>query len=321
MAITDAGQAGVEIWRGGVNTWECDEMGHLNVRFYVAKAMEGLAGLAAELGMPHAFAPHAAATLVVKEHHVRFLREARPGAFLIMRGGVLKLSETEAELLQVLYHAGSGEPCASFVTKVSHAKPGDARAFPWPKRALLAAEALTVALPAFAGPRSIPGAPIAVTANAAAADELGLVCIAKAPLTPRNCDVFGRMVPEEFIGRVSDGIGALVGALRQAVADASGASPARTGGAVLEYRLVYLDYAQAGDQLEIRSGLAGVDARTQRFGHWLLDPLSGKALAVAEAVAVNFDLDARKALPISEAVQAAFAPHLRPQLRLCGNSL
>ena len=33
---------GVEVWRGGVNTWECDEMGHLNVRFYVARAMEGL---------------------------------------------------------------------------------------------------------------------------------------------------------------------------------------------------------------------------------------------------------------------------------------
>ena len=34
---------------GGVNTWECDEMGHLNVKFWVAKAMEALAGLAREL--------------------------------------------------------------------------------------------------------------------------------------------------------------------------------------------------------------------------------------------------------------------------------
>ena len=67
----------IEVWRGGVNTWECDRMGHMNVRFYVARAMEGLAGAAAALGMGVAFTAHAAATLIVREHHIRFLREAR----------------------------------------------------------------------------------------------------------------------------------------------------------------------------------------------------------------------------------------------------
>ena len=58
--------------------WECDAMGHLNVGFYVARSMEGLCSLAAELGMPHAFAPDARATLIVREQHIRFLREAGP---------------------------------------------------------------------------------------------------------------------------------------------------------------------------------------------------------------------------------------------------
>ena len=35
----------IEVLRSGVNTWECDQMGHMNVRFYVAKMMEGLAEL------------------------------------------------------------------------------------------------------------------------------------------------------------------------------------------------------------------------------------------------------------------------------------
>ena len=78
----------VEVWRGSVATWECDAMGHLNVGFYVAKSMEGLAGLAAELGMPDAFAADARATLIVREQHIRFLREARPDAPLVMTGGV-----------------------------------------------------------------------------------------------------------------------------------------------------------------------------------------------------------------------------------------
>ena len=37
------------LWRGNANTWECDELGHLNVRFYMAKAQEALAGLADQL--------------------------------------------------------------------------------------------------------------------------------------------------------------------------------------------------------------------------------------------------------------------------------
>ena len=49
QAGADADNLGIEVWRGCVNTWECDEMGHLNVRFYVARAMEGLVGLAAAL--------------------------------------------------------------------------------------------------------------------------------------------------------------------------------------------------------------------------------------------------------------------------------
>src|SRR2546421_309752 len=73
----DLGEA-VEVWRGSVAMWECDAMGHLNVGFYVAKSVEGLAALAAELGMPGAFAADARATLIVREQHIRFLREARP---------------------------------------------------------------------------------------------------------------------------------------------------------------------------------------------------------------------------------------------------
>ena len=66
---------GLEVWRGGVNTWECDEMGHMNVRFYVARAVEGLVGLAGALGLEGAFRPNAEATLLITDQrHVRARR-------------------------------------------------------------------------------------------------------------------------------------------------------------------------------------------------------------------------------------------------------
>ena len=292
-----------EIWRGGVNTWECDEMGHMNVRFYVARAQEGLAGLARLLGMPRAFAP-GCATLIVREHHVRFLREARPGTALHMTGGVVRLGESDALILQVLTHSRTGEPCATFLTRVAHTT-ADGRVFPWSPGARQAAKALTVEVPPHAAPRGIDPSRPPPDASLARADALNLTCIGRGALSDAECDVFGRMRAEQFIGRVSDGVPSLLAGVREAVAASAPERPRRVGGAVLEYRLIYLDLPKAGDHIEVRSGLAGFDDKTQRLAHWLLDPVGGGAWGVSEAVAINFDLDARKAIPIASETKAA----------------
>ena len=307
---------GVEIWRGGVNTWECDEMGHMNVRFYVTRAMEGLAGLAAQLGLPHAFTPGAGATLLVRDQHIRFLREVHPGAALHMTGGVIEMGEEEARLLQLLIHSRTGEIAATFQTTVAHVTPGEGRAFPWPRRTLELAEALKVEVPKEAQARSIALGPVESRASLERADELGLIRIALGAVGRTDVDIFGRMGVEQFIGRVSDGIPSLVGAFRTTVAEKAPQKPGRVGGAVLEYRLVFLDWPRAGDRVEIRSGLAGVDARTQRLMHWMVDPDTGKAWGTSEAIAITFDLDARKIVAISEEAQADLAAHVTEGLTL-----
>ena len=307
---------GVEIWRGGVNTWESDEMGHLNVRFYVTRSMEGLAGLAAELGLPHAFAPGAAATLIVRDQHIRFLRECRAGAALHMTGGVIEMGEDEARLLQLLIHSKTGEIAATFQTTVAHITSGEGRAFPWSKRTLELAEGLKLEVPKEAQARSIKLGPIESKASLERAEELGLVRIGLGAIGLTEVDVFGRMRAEQFIGRVSDGIPSLVGSFRTVVADKAPERPKSIGGAVLEYRLAFLEWPRAGDRVEIRSGLAGVDAKTQRLMHWLLDPETGKAWGTSEAIAITFDLDTRKVVPISKEAQADLAAHITKGLTL-----
>lgn len=309
-------EGGVEIWRGGVNTWECDEMGHMNVRFYVVKAMEGLAGLAAELGLPHAFAPRTGSTLLVREQHIRFLREAHAGAALHMVGGVVEMGEHEARLIQLLIHSGSGELAATFQTVVAHVTPGDGTPFPWSAQTREKAAALTVAVPERAAARSVDLSPVESGASLEAAETLGLTRIGLGCIGNQDCDIFGRMRAEHFIGRVSDGVGRLVASLRDTVSETADSKPKRVGGAVLEYRLVHFDWPRAGDRFEIRSGLAGVDARTKRLVHWMVDPESGKAWGSSEAVAITFDLDARKAVPISDEAQAVLMTQATPGLAL-----
>ncbi len=307
---------GAELWRGGVNTWECDEMGHMNVRFYVAKAVEGLATLAALIGMPDAFRAEATSTLLVREQHIRFLKEAHAGAALHMVGGVVEMAEHEARFVQLLIHSNSGDIAASFQTVVTHATARDGGPFPWSERTRRKAAALTMAVPDKAQSRSVPLEPVESIASLARADELGLMRIGLGAISPQECDVFGRMRTELFIGRVSDGIGGLVGPLRGIVSEHAPNKPARTGGAVLEYRLVQLAWPRAGERFELRSGLVGADGRTMRMIHWMLDPETGKAWGTSEAVAVTFDLDARKVVPIEDAAREAMLATARPGLAL-----
>jgi acyl-CoA thioester hydrolase len=289
----------VEVWRGGVATWECDTMGHLNVGFYVAKSMEALAGFAAELGMPQAFAPRAQSTLIVREQHIRFLREARPGAPLTITAGVVEMGEVEARLLLLMHHA-SGELAASFQTVVAHATARDGTPFPWPGRLRARAEALAVEVPPQAAARSIGLDPVETRASLARADELGLKRTGLGVVRSGDCDVFGRMRPELMMARISDAIPHFFDGERP-----GGSEAARVGGAALEYRLAHFAWPRAGDRVELRSGSAGGDARFRKLVHWLLDPATGRPWGAAEAIAVSFDLETRKIIALSDEALAA----------------
>ena len=290
---------GVEVWRGGVNPWQCDQMGHLNVRFYVAHAMEGLAGLAASLGMERAFSPRATSTLVVGEHHIRFLREARAGDALHMTAGVLQLDAQDATVLQVLSHSRTGAPSAVFHTRLIHAKASDAQPFGWPRAAQERAAAVMVETPAGLGPRSLQPGEAAPQASEAQADRLGLVRYAAGAFGPHECDAFGRIGPAQIMGRMGDGAAQAIAATREAVGEAAPDSPP-IGLAVVEYRLIYLDWPRVGDRFDVRSGLRLAEARKLGWTHWMLDPATGRPWAIAIGVLVPFDLDARKTITLPD---------------------
>ena len=291
---------GTEIWRGGVTPWQCDEMGHMNVQFYLAAASEGLTGLAGLLGMPRAFTQGASSTLLLREHHVRFLKEARPGSGLVMTGGLLDIGETEATLLQLIFHAG-GEPAAAITAKVAHVTPRDLRPFPWTRATRERADALTLSAPDFARPRSVSDAPVSSIAGLKAADRLGMGMGSSGAIMPQGCDVFGRMLPEQMLARVYASVGHIIRESQAAVLEAHPELVGRLGGAAVEYRVLYHAWPSAGDRVQLRSAHKDLTPKLRRVIHWLLDPTSGKAWASAEMVSLFLDLQERRSLTLSEA--------------------
>ncbi len=288
-------------------------MGHLNVRFYVARAIEGLVGIAAAMGLPHAFRAGSLATLQLRDQHIRFMREARPRASLHMTAGLLELTLSEARLLQLLVHSESGEIAAAIQTRLAHVTAAEGREFPWPRRVHELSRDLFVSVPPHAAPRSLDLKPSAGTASLAAAERMDLIALSSGAVGAADCDAFGRMRPELVIGRISDGIPTL-GARLGSRLGSNQEAPARMGGAVLEYRLAYMGWPVAGDRFVIRSGLVGLDDRTTRYVHWMLDPHSGRPWASTLAVAVGLDLDTRKIVPIDAEAQGRLRERITPGL-------
>lgn len=306
----------IELYRGSINTWECDEMGHMNVRFYVAKMMEGLAELAHVAGLGHAFRRNAQSTLRPRDQHIRFIKEAHAGAPFTMTGCVLEVSDTSVLVYQQITHQ-SGEPCASFRTWVDHVDVDTGAPFAWTADARAALEGLKDTPPAVTAPRSVDmSTPVRAAATMADADAINAPVIGRGVVLPQHLDVTGAMMPEFFIGRVSDSIGHLLRPWREKVREAALArgETLRMGGAVLEYRIVYRRWPRAGDRFVIRSGSGFQKEKVHSFIHWIIDPDTGHAWCTSEAVAVSLNLDTRKIIPSSPELMNALAEVAPPGL-------
>ncbi len=303
-----------EVWRGGVNTWECDEMGHMNTRFYVARAVEGLAALLAQLGLPGMTSPRAASTFSVEEMHIRFHREAHASASLRMTGGVLSQDATGLEALLILEDLNTLECKATFRTRLRHVVPGSQTPVPWPAGFAERASARKVDLPDIAQPRSTGTGPVESTATLERAQ--GLKRMAMGVVGPDRADAFGLMGAWGFIGAVSDGIRSLTGPFRDIISQNADEVPQRVGGAVLEFRILHLDWPRLGDAYEVRGGLAGIEGQVQKLVFWMLDPITGRVYGTMHSIAVNFDLDKRKVIRVSDRARALLEPLTTPGLDL-----
>jgi acyl-CoA thioester hydrolase len=297
-----------EYWRGSAEAWECDEMGHMNVRYWIRHCLDGIAVLANDIGCSNALAVRATATLVPTRQHIKFIREARAGAPLFLRGGIVSLGETDITIYSEMVHTFSGEIGATFITTFAHVDAKTGKTFAFPKRVAEAANAYKIDIPAHGLPRSISldHEIAALTPDEAAA--CGYHAIGFAGVRSDEVDAFDRLYPEGMIGRVSNAMPNLLAQWRQdATAEMTQIDGvARTAGAaVLEYRLDYLAWPKTGDIAAVYSGLSVVADKTITLRHLLLDPLSGAPWCVCEALAVTLDLQARKIIANPPRAKAA----------------
>jgi len=303
-----------ELWRGNANAWECDELGHLNVRFYLAKAVEAVEGLAERIGMREAFSPRATATLIANSIHVRFLAETLPGAPLVIEGGVVDRDDCTLTAALVMKNAATGGDVAGFRMRLDHASPRSRRVFPWPDRYEAAMQAHRVEAPAAAGPRGLSLSPPAKRPTPAEAAGLGMEATGLGRIRASDLDAFGHLRAEMLLGKVSDSVIHFSRGFPEAWAAHAAGDASAVGAALLECRIDVRRTPRAGDGWMMRSGLLEAGAKVRRLIHWIYDPQSGEPLWSVEGVACAMDLRTRTLAPADgdtlERLTAAVIPAL-----------
>jgi acyl-CoA thioester hydrolase len=281
----------IEVLRSGVNTWDCDQMGHMNVRHYFGRANHGLQGLALVLGLPPSEMRAQGLALRARDQHVRFMRELRPGVYYTMSAGILHVTPGRLHVYEEMRFAHKPEAAASIITELAleHVKTGHEVEFP--QHVLARAQGLMTELPEATAPRGIEHVVPRDPPSHDEALEKGMIGAFLGPVLPEDVDAYGVMHEAAFMARVSDGIGHYFNALR-------GQRPDGMGGAALEYRYVFHERPRLGDIIEVRSALKGLGNKTNHIVHWIFNVETGRCAATSEAVAVSFDLTTRKAVEI-----------------------
>ncbi|MBA4210834.1 MAG: hypothetical protein C0454_15020, partial [Parvibaculum sp.] len=242
------------------------------------------------------FARNEGARLQVSDHHVRFLREQRPGAPFFLRAGILEVRDYGLSVYEEMVNTASGEPATTFNAEVQWVDDESREVKPLPAKAKTAAKSLIVERPAHGAPRGLEIYDPRPAPKLKEADAMGMVRVWQGEIAPALCDAQGFLTVRNFMGIVSDGIPNLL-------VQTNGTDRSKTptiGGAALEYRFVYRRYPRMGDIITLRSGLKQVGPKTYTWCHWLFDLETGEAIATAEAVAIALDLTTRKAIPIPE---------------------
>lgn len=277
-------------YRGSVNSWECDENDHLNVRFYVEKHWQTLVSGLPGLGLTPAKSGDDLIGQVAVQH-IRFLQESRLAAPLSGYVGVIAVQADHVDVLTELRQSFTDDPVSACVHRLPAVQ----------------SSALCHALPPHGAPRGVPDEDIPHTSlPLSALDEYGFHTIGMGVIAADECTPRGLLQVHNYMGRISDSMPHLWGLLRAE----RGELNADEGGAVLEYRLRYHRPLRQGQRFSVRSGVSAVSAKVQQFSHLIFDRDSGELCTSAQAAGVRMDLVERRAKVLSDEMQA----HMRQRM-------
>lgn len=99
--------------RGAVHSWQCDHMGHVNIRTYNDMFEESIWHAFNHIGITPSLLRQGEIAMATVEQNLRYFKELLAGDVVYIESYVDKVSEKSVTIVQDMYNAESNERCAS----------------------------------------------------------------------------------------------------------------------------------------------------------------------------------------------------------------
>ena len=268
------------------------------MRHYIHKTDEARRGLIIRMGLPRAYNPGVVSAVRVRDIHIKYQAEARPGDPLRIDSGVLELGESTARLCHVMTHR-DGRIAATIVETVEHVYLPEDRIFAWPKRVRENISNFIVPLPVPAKPRNVDADVPYKGMSVAELEAAGAHVVGAGVFGASELDITNRVTMGSFFGRTTSLVAWFRGAWPEF--DDPAYHEGGQSAALLEMRAVIHRYPGRGDAFVYLPALTSVNPYTRQFIHNVVDPVSGLSWISMQASACKFDLKARKLIKSTEA--------------------
>lgn len=103
----------IDSYRGSVNTWECDDVGHMNSRFYMGRFSDGAGHLWQAVGMEKTRLQEDHRGTVVLEMRLNYLNDVRSGMMLVVKSTLTRMENKTLTFVHYMFDAETGMPVAT----------------------------------------------------------------------------------------------------------------------------------------------------------------------------------------------------------------
>lgn len=301
---------------------EIDSLGHLNVRFYLARVDRANRALLKSLGVTADKGVAGSGPALRRiDTYCRFQREQFEGAELSVYGGLLASTDETARAYFEIRNEARNQIAATFVTgtRISDRESRAPAGFPFDPRKPDPSH--VIALPDHGKPRSLtldlPRTDVLLEdlmSKIEPASELGMTGRRSGRIEPEDCDASGWLRDDLDI--------MFVLFRREAnAADPKAFGPPvlrtddghRFGWAMLETRNREYARPKSGDDVVWLGADIGIAEKSRRSRRWAFVADTGELLSIHDAVGIAMDLDARRAIPIPPSIRATLERHFLPE--------
>jgi len=300
-------------WAGECSAWECDDLGHLNMRHYMTKAYQARQMMLITLGLSEAMKAKADTTIIAKDFHIKYLGEARPGNPLFIETGIISHTETTLTLCHMMYHANR-RLAATIIETVSHVSRPQLVSQNWPADFSDRTKPYLMDAPAPSLPRGFDPSLISTAPNETTLKSWNMTQTGVGVFQPREIGYHGYVNAPSFLGRTTETIAHFNDGYPEFKDKAFMASG--MNGALLEARVFLHVPTQEGTGYRFYSGLSTGNEYTRHLIHHVVNAQTGAPIFSMLGIGCLFDMNKRKLLKATPEQVAVLEANSLPDLRL-----